>query len=347
MPTTEPEIVKPALLCDPTGRLLNPSARGWSRFPIITANLLGTPGRKKKWDYWCLLTDSLAISVTYANVDYLGIAAVWWSDWSDKASVKTGGYDPLLLFGRGIALPDTPGSEAMVYDAPGYSKMELCDVEGGTRITASWNEADGTPGSLDVFISLPESHESLNVVIPWSESLFQYTSKHTARPASGTLTIGTRVYNLGQNNEAWGVLDVGRGRWPYQTVWNWASGAGKSHDGTRVVGLQFGGKWTEGTGFTENGVLVDGKLTKIGQELTWEYDWNAPTEPWKVSLPDGSLEMTLNPEYDKHSGVNAIVLKTEVHQVFGRWTGHLTTEDGERIEVDGVVGFAEESRSRW
>jgi hypothetical protein len=347
MPTHEHEIVEPTLLADATGRFLNPAARGWSRFPILTANLKGTPGRKKYWDYWCLLTETMAISVTYANVDYLGIAAVWWSDWSDPQSVKTGGYDPFLLFARGIKLPDKPAGEPLVYDAPGYSKMEITDVQGGTRIVASWTEADGRPGKLDVFVELPEGHESLNVVIPWSETLFQYTSKHQARPASGSMTIGDTVIEIGGIKEAWGVLDVGRGRWPYDTTWNWGGGAGRSKDGKHIVGWQCGGQWTAGTGFTENGVIVDGKMTKIGQELTWQYDWNRPMDPWKVYLMDGSLEMTLKPEYDKHSGINAILLRTEVHQVFGKWYGHLTTEEGKRIEVDGILGFAEESRSRW
>ena len=29
---------------------------------------------------------------------------------------------------------------------------------------------------MDVFVELPDGHESLNVVIPWSDELFQYTS---------------------------------------------------------------------------------------------------------------------------------------------------------------------------
>jgi len=45
--------------------------------------------------------------------------------------------------------------------------------------------------------------------------------------------------------------------------------------------------------------------------------------------------------------VNALVLRTEVHQAFGTWSGHVTAEDGTRHHVDGIQGFAEESRSRW
>jgi hypothetical protein len=48
------------------------------------------------------------------------------------------------------------------------------------------------------------------------------------------------------------VLDVGRGRWPSEITWNWGGGAGRCGD--HVVGLQFGAKWTAGSGYTENGI---------------------------------------------------------------------------------------------
>ncbi len=46
--------------------------------------------------------------------------------------------------------------------------------------------------------------------------------------------------------------------WPAQLAWNWGGGAGRVD--AHVIGLQFGAKWTEGSGFTENG----------GTELTFD-----------------------------------------------------------------------------
>ena len=63
--------------------------------------------------------------------------------------------------------------------------------------------------------------------------------------------------------------------------------------------------------------------------------------------PDGSFDLTLTPTYDKHTQVKAVVMGTEVHQVFGTWSGHVTTDGGEVHHLDGAQGFAEESRSRW
>jgi hypothetical protein len=36
-----------------------------------------------------------------------------------------------------------------------------------------------------------------------------------------------------------------------------------------------------------------------------------------------------------------------VHQVFGTWSGTVVTDEGAELVLDGIVGFAEESRSRW
>jgi hypothetical protein len=74
--TTEPEITSPVDLCDGRGRL-NPQARGWSRRPLHRANLRGPRGRRKRWDYWCVVSDEVAVAITYADVDYLGLASVW------------------------------------------------------------------------------------------------------------------------------------------------------------------------------------------------------------------------------------------------------------------------------
>ena len=99
--------------------------------------------------------------------------------------------------------------------------------------------------------------------------------------------------------------------------------------------------------FTENGVILDGKLTKLGSELRWTYDWDRPLEPWRVEDPGRQLSLTLSPRYDKHSKVGDDDAGSETHQVFGTWSGSLTTDDGLQLEFDGLQGFAEEARQRW
>ena len=102
------------------------------------------------------------------------------------------------------------------------------------------------------------------------------------------------------------------------------------------------------TGFTENGVIVDGRLSKLGSELTWDYDWDEPMRPWRVADPGGQLDAVLTPRFDKHSKVDASPdLGSETHQVFGTWSGRLVIDDGVALEFEGLQGFAEEARQRW
>jgi hypothetical protein len=340
-PTHEPELTGPVQLCTPDGRRLDPMARGWSRHPLHTANLRGRRLRTKKWDYWAVLAGDLAIGLVYADVGYLGLASVWWGD---LHTGQTGGSDVAVPLARGVELPDLPGSAPLVLEHPKL-QLRVADGADGTRLQASWPE-DGDTSELDITVALPDGHESLSVVIPWSDTSFQFTTKDQARPATGRLVrCGTEV-RLGDGEPAWGVLDVGRGRWPFSIHWNWGGGAGTATTG-EVVGIQVGAKWTEGTGFTENAVTVDGRLHKVGRELEWTYDWDRPMAPWRVVDPGGAIDLTLTPRLDRHSRTNALVLRTEVHQVFGTWAGTVRGEDGRELHLEGVQGFAEEARNRW
>jgi hypothetical protein len=340
--THERELIEPVDLCTPDGSALNPDARGWSRRPLHRANLDGCFGTNKRWDYWAILAGDLVVSAVYSDIDHLGLADVWWADLVTQESGGKGIVAPPAE----ITLPERPGTAPLRVDRDGL-QLDLVDHDEGTRLIATWLEPDGRAGELDVLVALPAGHESLNVVIPWSDTVFNFTSKHQARPATGSLVVGDRRWAIGgaDGPPSWGVLDVGRGRWPSEITWNWGGGAGMSGD--HVVGLQIGAKWTEGTGFTENGLIVDGRLSKLGTELRWDYDWDRPMEPWHVEDPAGQLDIVLTPRFDKHSAVGGGEYHSETHQVFGTWSGRLRTDDGLELALDGLQGFAEEARQKW
>jgi hypothetical protein len=90
--------------------------------------------------------------------------------------------------------------------------------------------------------------------------------------------------------------------------------------------------------------IVDGRLTKLGRELHWSYDWDEPLSPWRVVDPGGQLDVRLQPRYDKHTKLPGRDQGSETHQVFGTWSGRLRTDDGIEIEIHDNQGFAEEAR---
>ena len=305
--TQERELTEPVDLCD--GRHLSPAARGWARHPMLRANLNRAWGRKKRWDYWCVITPEVIVSFVYADIDYAGLANCWILDRSDDAQATAGVLRPVA---RGLSLPDQvcTGTAQFVDEA---FTIRIAETDDATYLTASAPSSGLGPISVDITVDKPAAHESLNVVIPWSDRTFQFTSKQNTRRATGTVTAGDRSWVVGAS-EDFAVQDLGRGIWPYANRWNWAAGSGRSSDG-RLIGLQFGGKWTEGTGYTENALCVGGRLTKIGQELDWDYDWDDPMRPWRLRSDD--VDLVLEPYFDRYDNTDLKVIKMEVHQCFG------------------------------
>lgn len=331
----ERELTAPVELCD--GRRLSPEARGWSRRPLHRANLAGAWGRKKRWDYWCVITPEVIVSLVYADIDYVGLASCWILDRTDHADATAGVMRP---FARGLSLPDQvcTGTSGVVDDS---FRLSIDESDDATILRSSAFDSALGALSVDIAVDKPQHHESLNVVIPWSDRRFQFTSKQNTRRASGTVSAGNRMWEI---CDAFAVQDLGRGVWPYSNRWNWAAGSGRSVDG-RLIGLQFGGKWTEGTGYTENALCIDGRLSKLSDEVAWDYDWDDPMRPWRLRSDHVDLEMT--PYFDRYDNTDLKVVKMEVHQCFGTWSGTVRDADDQIHRIDGLDGFAEEARNRW
>jgi hypothetical protein len=341
---TERELTAAVDLCTPDGRL-DPAAVGWSRSPVHRCRLPGSWGRRKRWDFWAVTAPGHVLQLTYADVDYLGLVDAWFCD---LAAGRVFARSVAVPFARGISLPDRVGEAPLRFAGRGLL-VSFAEVLRGTRLVVAGRDATGD-FEADVLVQRPDGHESLSVVIPWSERRFQCTTKDVARPAEGTVRWADRTYAFTPDGSSWGCLDFGRGKWPYRTRWNWGAAAGMVHgrDGRTRVGLQLGGRWTAGTGMTENALCVDGRLSKLSEELAWTYDRHDWLRPWTIRTPhSGRVDLTFAPVYDKVSRLQGGVVAQSVDQCFGTYAGRVVPDDGDPITVDGLFGWAEEATWRW
>ena len=331
----ERELMSPASLTGADGRL-NREAVGWARRPLHdTSGIPGSRswGRNKRWEYWNVTTPTHIVALTVSSLDYAAVHDVWVFDRAAETAVHRGVTG--ILSGS-ATLPASLGADPARARARNL-RIDIDEVPGGTRLRAEIRGA-----SVDIVAARPPGHESLAVVVPWSDRRFQYTVKDVARPASGSITVEGHVHAVPEG-ESWAVLDHGRGRWPYDVSWNWGAGSGVS--GGRVIGVQLGGRWTDGTGSTENAMLVDGRLHKISDELRWEYDTADFLRPWRIR--GESLDVHFVPFYDKVTRTNLGVVSSRTDQCFGWWSGRFATAAGETITFEGILGWAEDVRNRW
>ncbi|MFC6154227.1 DUF2804 domain-containing protein [Nocardioides yefusunii] len=351
----ERELTTRLSLTRPDGRL-NPDAVGWARQPLIDTSGIGRglvgKGRTKRWEYWAVTTPTHVVALVISHLDYAGVNSLWVLD---RAAGETILREATTPFGLGVSLPGTlgRGGAALRTRHLDADVTETFDDDGreATRIRVRTDRV-----TVDVLAHRPvfddgqhpggQRHESLAVVVPWTERLFQYTVKDVCRPATGTIAVDGTIHDV-VPGESWATLDHGRGRWPHDITWNWGAGSG-TVDG-HTVGIQVGGKWTEGTGSVENSLYLDGRLTKISQELDWRYDLADPRAPWRVTGDD--LDLTLMPFHVKESHLDLKVLGNDTVQVFGHWCGRarFALPDGTREwrQVRDLVGWAEDVHNRW
>lgn len=332
----EREITAPVSLTLPDGRL-NPDAVGWTRTPLITTAGIGRglfgKGRNKRWEYWAVTTPTHILAIVLSDLEYAAVHSIWLLD---RATGETISDDAIGVLGRSAALPGTLGTGPARARTKAV-RIDIEEVHDGTRI-----RAHGARTKIDIVAHRPAGHECLGVVVPWSDRLFQYTVKDLARPATGTVHVDGLAYDV-PTGESWATLDHGRGRWPYSVRWNWGAGSGRT-DG-RVVGIQVGGRWTDGTGSVENSLLVDGHLSKISEELHWDYrpdDWMAP---WRVT--GERVDLAFTPFHLKESVIDLLVFASKTHQCFGHWSGRVKDDSGTWIRAEEFIGWAEDVHNRW
>ena len=147
---------------------------------------------------------------------------------------------------------------------------------------------------------------------------------------------------------SFGVLDWGRGVWTYHNTWYWGSASGLA-DG-EPFGFNIGYGFGDTSAATENMLFYKGKAHKLS-----EVRFNIPmkgkkedyVKPWTFTSDDGRFEMDFTPIIDRASNTDFKVLKSDQHQVFGRFTGTAVLDDGARLQIRDFMGFAEKVENKW
>jgi hypothetical protein len=99
---------------------------------------------------------------------------------------------------------------------------------------------------------------------------------------------------------------------------------------------------------TENALTVDGKILKIGDDLEFIYDPTQFIQPWRIRTKSSALvDLTFTPFYERIAKSNAWVIRSEVHQMIGRFSGSLNLGEGKTLPISDMIGWAEDHHALW
>jgi hypothetical protein len=341
------ELTQPGPLLQPDGRL---AQIGWARQPLLDCNLESARFyalrplqrfRVKRWDYYAVFTPRRFFSATIADLGYAGNIFVYTLDFETGDLHEEGLVIPL---GKGIQLPRN-SSEGNSHFEDKRVRLDFSLHPDKRHLSVSWpdfHEGRGIQAEID--LATPPGYESMVIIIPIGKKRFYYNRKINCLPASGTLRYGDLHEEI-KPTESLGSLDWGRGVWEYQSFWNWASASGFLSDG-RSLGLNLGLGFGDLSAATENAFILDNRVHKLDQ-VKFDYVSGDYMKPWRFSDNQGRLDLTFTPFKDRLARTNLGIITSEVHQMFGRYNGQVTTEKGDVILVKDLIGFAEEHQAKW
>ena len=333
-------------LLDASGNLTEP---GYAKtlLPVYRrSDIRVSPMRIKEWDYYLITDGHVGLALTIADNGYMGLDSVSFLDF-DEGWEQT--KSPMRLFPMGkTGLPESSADGASEIARGGYA-MAFYHEDGARRLSFHMDrflDGDAIEGIVTLS-GAPE--ESMVIATPFDKpGHFYYNQKINCMRAEGWITLGKRRIEL-TPDRFFGVLDWGRGVWTYHNTWYWGSASGE------LDGVPFG--WNIGYGFgntaaaSENVLFYDGRIHKLGTVEFHipkdEKGRNAYLNVWNFTSDDNRFYMDFTPVLDRSALTSAIIIESDQHQVFGRFTGRVTLDDGTVLPVRDFFGFAEKVENKW
>lgn len=303
--------------------------------------------RIKEWDYYAVCSDHVGIAFTIADNGYMGLCSLSLMDFTEKTQHTKSFITPFPL-GR-LAMPQSSDSGNTRIAGKGY-EMNFVVSKNKREIYGHVDDFQHKGQQLLFDLELKNPlQDSMVIVTPFHKKPrhFYYNQKINCLPAQGRVILGQEDL-LFSPASAFGVLDWGRGVWPYRDTWYWGSASGIVQG--RAFGMNIGYGFGDTSKATENMLFYGGKATKLGQVsfavpvMSGREDYLAP---WQVQDGEGRLNLHFEPILDRAARMNALVFASDQHQVFGRFTGTALLEDGSSLQINQMIGFLEKVSNRW
>jgi hypothetical protein len=336
------EITETSNLFNTDGSLVQ---RGWLRKPLLKYNKndIGKGwSRIKEWDHFSILNKKFGFQLTIGDIGYLTQMSYVWLDFENKQREAKGQFK---FFTKSKLLPLSSLEDSKI-EFPS-KKFEATIEKRGTQRILTIDDPTFLDKGIKGNINLDDKPEWDNTVVVtgYKEDprLFYYNHKINMMPAHGTIHIGDKSYNF-EPETSFGLMDWGRGIWPYHTHWLWGSACGMVDEVPVAfnIGYGFGDLSTH----TENLIFYDGKAHKI-DEVTFHHEDRDPTKPWKFTSNDDRFNMVLTPLIPHREKLNFGLIYLNSSLLHGLYSGDIVLDSGEKIRIDNLLGHSEDIFWRW
>ena len=339
------EITKAVDLLDAKGNVLEPGYAKKALFKYDRNANKVKPIRIKEWDYYCVLNEHFGLALTIADNAYMGLDSITLFDFNNRTEISKS-FMQWLTFGKKNFPAHSNVGEVKVDAKTHHIHFALDKVDRILEFDIpNFKDKQSLIGKIRLS-DVPE--ESMVIATPFEKpGHFYYNQKINCMRASGEMKLGDQIFTF-EPQASFGVLDWGRGVWTYDNTWYWGSASGLVNG--KTFGFNIGYGFGDTQAATENMLFFDGKSHKLSNVT-----FNIPVKegkddflsPWTFTSDDGRFELNFEPILDRASRTKVLVLESDQHQVFGHFSGTVILDDGTKLTINKLIGFAEKVKNRW
>ncbi len=296
-----------------------------------------SPFRIKEWDFYQVSDGRRCMQFTIGHAAYAGQVGIMFFDFEKGKMLAEKGTILVMPFGS-LHLPEDAEKDHVICYDKKAGRISFT-VKGDTRhLLCKWDDFEA-----DITLTR-QNQNSLVINVPFDESpkAFYYNQKINCMTAEGTVTYGEGRYCF-SSKDSFGLLDWGRGVWPFHNEWYWSNGTGYIND--KIFGFNLGCGFGNTRHATENILFYGDTTHKLG-EVVFERSQDY-MQPWRLYDREGRLDLTLNPTYDRTTRTKLLWVDNCCHQMFGEFRGTAVLDDGSELKVDNLVAFAEHAVNNW
>lgn len=295
------------------------------------------PLKLKEWNFYQFIKDKYVLQLTIGHVSYMcNIAVTLFNiETNERKSVSLMKpfYKPKL---------DVNPEEESVIEYKNKNNFIVFKTLKNKRIL-EFKGSNKEYKKVDIYIEIENdiNNEKMVIATPFiNKKQFYLNYKENYYYVNGYICFDEKKVDF---NNSQGLIDWGRGIWPYRHEWYWGNLT------SFIDNIPFG--FNIGWGFgnlgyaTENMFFYNKKAYKLKQ-LTVQRDENDYLKPWFIKDEEDLFYLEFSPIYNNFTKNEYFVINTKCNQVFGIFKGYIKIEN-KKIEFANILAFIEHAINRW
>lgn len=332
------EIVNKTLLLDKKGRLINPGYCKRFNYIYNRDQVHKRPFRLKEWNFYQFQKDKKVLQLTIGHVSYMCSVSLALFDLDTGKKDEIGTMKPLFVPKLDLNPEENSFNEYKEKDF--YMSFEVKDKQ--RIITFKGKSKKYEDVECKLILENDINNEKMVIATPFTQKKDQFylNYKENYYKADGYVRFDEKETSF---DNSCGLLDWGRGVWPYKHEWFWGSMT------SNIDGVPFG--FNIGWGFgdlsnaSENMYFYNQKAYKVGKLKVTRNKENY-LDNWHLVDDEGNFELNFTPIYDNYTENKYVVIDTHCNQVFGYFEGYIKV-DGKQINFENKLAFIEHAVNKW